>query len=65
MTKFLGESDADMLVFIATQLRAKSSPQTLLSELAVVFDNDTKEFVMQLWRELVLQFLLLPAPAAH
>ena len=53
MVEYLGEEEADMIRFILRELNNKTTPQSLLEQIADVFDDVAEEFVMKLWKMLV------------
>ena len=53
MIEFLGEEELDMVNFISDELMSQVTPEALLSELTTVFDDDTEDFVIKLWKMLI------------
>lgn len=50
MIEYLGEEEKTLIQFIISKLQGRCHPNELLSELALVLDDDAIQFVIKLWR---------------
>lgn len=57
IVEYLGEEEATLTEFIMNKLLSHCQPQDLLTELQVVLDEDTEQFVIKLWRMLIFSIL--------
>lgn len=57
IVEYLGEEEATLTDFILSKLSSRSSPDSLLTELAAVLDDDAEQFVIKMWRMLIFSAL--------
>eukprot|EP00898_Chlorokybus_atmophyticus_P005490 jgi/Chlat1/5942/Chrsp4S06262 len=52
---FLGQEEADLVKFIVGKVEAHIAPESLLTEIAAVFDEEAEMFLLKLWRTLLFE----------
>lgn len=55
IAEYIGEEDKSLLDFIISRLQAKSSPQAILDEIAMILDEEAETFVVKMWRLLIYE----------
>lgn len=61
IVEYLGEEEMELLQVIVNKLKEHSSPTDILSQLSIVFDEETEGFVLKLWRLIIFELLRLQA----
>ncbi|GAA6003195.1 Snu71p [Rhodotorula paludigena] len=55
IVEYLGDEEAELLNVVTEYLRDHKTPQDLVDELEAVLDEDATDFVVKVWRRLVLE----------
>ncbi|CAI5451869.1 unnamed protein product [Caenorhabditis angaria] len=53
--EFLGEEETQLVDFICEKIEARSSPEQILKDIAMIIDDDADQFVVKMWRLLVYE----------
>uniref|UniRef100_A0A0N5AA90 PWI domain-containing protein n=1 Tax=Syphacia muris TaxID=451379 RepID=A0A0N5AA90_9BILA len=55
ITDYIGEEEASLVDFVCERVTAKTEPQKILSDIAMVLDDEAEVFVVKMWRLLIYE----------
>uniref|UniRef100_A0A915BZI4 RNA-binding protein 25 n=3 Tax=Parascaris TaxID=6254 RepID=A0A915BZI4_PARUN len=55
ITDYIGEEEASLVDFVCEKVISKTDPQKILSDIAMVLDDEAEVFVVKMWRLLIYE----------
>ncbi|VBB25945.1 unnamed protein product [Acanthocheilonema viteae] len=55
ITDYIGEEEASLVDFVCEKVTSKTDPQKILSDIAMVLDDEAEVFVVKMWRLLIYE----------
>lgn len=55
IVEYIGEEEPSLNEFICTKIMSNAKPQTILSDISMVLDDEAEVFVVKLWRLMIYE----------